>query len=234
MTFMNADMHAEFSEEHVFVLDDDPRILRALARLLRAAGFAVETYEDPLTFLGSHDPDRPGCLLLDLMMPGLTGLELQRALAASLPQRPLIFLTGQGDVPSSVRAMKAGAIDFLTKPIQGKPLIEAVSRALQWDRQNRQHHALARSIRNRLDRLTPREREVLALVVFGRLNKQIAAELGTVEKTVKVHRSRMMAKMEVRSVAELVHLAEQSGQFSACLPPPPGDLQVSEAARGRS
>jgi FixJ family two-component response regulator len=198
----------------VFVLDDDARTLRALTRLLTATGFVVDAYRDPQAFLASHDAAVPGCLLLDLMMPGLTGLELQRALATAIPLRPLIFLSGRGDVPSSVRAMKAGAMDFLTKPAQEKPLLEAVSRAIEWDRQNRGRHAVRQSVRQRLDRLTPREREVFDLVVFGRLNKQIAAELGTVEKTVKVHRSRMMAKMEVRSVAELVHLAEQTGQTS--------------------
>lgn len=210
----------------VFLVDDDVRTLRALTRLLGAFGYAAEGYRDPRAFLAAHDPEQPGCLVLDLLMPGLTGLELQRALSTCRPLRPLIFLSGRGDVPSSVRAMKAGAIDFLTKPVGEKPLLEAVSRAIDWDRQNRQHHALCLSFRARLGRLTPREREVFELVLFGRLNKQIAAELGTVEKTVKVHRSRMMAKMEVRSVAELVHLAERTAQLphaAAFLLPPTGE-----------
>jgi FixJ family two-component response regulator len=199
----------------VFLVDDDPSILRALTRLLRAGGHAVSAFRSPRDFLAQHDPAVPGCVVLDLAMPGLNGLELQTALAASGCQRPIIFVSGHGDVPSSVRAMKAGAVDFLTKPVSEENLLAAIRRAIDRDRLMRQARAELAAIGERLNTLTPREREVLQHVVSGQLNKQIAADLGTVEKTVKVHRSRVMEKMGVRSLADLVRMAERIGVTTA-------------------
>jgi FixJ family two-component response regulator len=195
----------------VFLVDDDPSILRALTRLLRAGGHNVSAFRSPREFLVQHDAAVPGCVVLDLAMPGLSGLELQTALAAAGCQRPIVFLSGQGDVPSSVRAMKAGAVDFLTKPVSEENLLAAIERAMDRDRRMRGARAELQAIGERLNRLTPREREVFQHVVAGQLNKQIAADLGTVEKTVKVHRSRVMEKMGVRSLADLVRMAERVG-----------------------
>ena len=195
----------------VFLVDDDPSILRALTRLLRAGGHQVSAFRSPRDFLAQHDAAVPGCVVLDLAMPGLNGLELQTALAAAGCQRPIVFISGHGDVPSSVRAMKAGAVDFLTKPVSEENLLAAIQRAIERDRLMRDARAQLQAIGERLNRLTPREREVLQHVVAGQLNKQIAADLGTVEKTVKVHRSRVMEKMGVRSLADLVRMAERVG-----------------------
>ena len=195
----------------VFLVDDDPAVLKGLERLLRAAGFAVRGFTSPEAFLDQHDPALPGCAVLDLAMAGLSGLDLQRALAARGCDRPVVFLTGRGDIPASVRAMKAGAVDFLTKPVDDEELLTAVRLALDKDRQAREARIKLEAIERRLSALSPRERDVLRHVVAGRLNKQIAAELGTAEKTVKVHRGRVMVKMGVRSVAELVRLTEQVG-----------------------
>ncbi len=195
----------------VFLVDDDPSVLRALTRLLRAGGHQVSAFGSPRDFLAQHDAAVPGCVVLDLTMPGLNGLELQTALAAAGCQRPVIFVSGQGDVPSSVRAMKAGAVDFLTKPVSEEDLLAAIGRAIERDRLMRQARGELSAIAERLDTLTPREREVLRHVVAGQPNKQIAADLGTVEKTVKVHRSRVMGKMGVRSLADLVRMAERIG-----------------------
>jgi FixJ family two-component response regulator len=188
----------------VSVIDDDALVLRSLDRLLQSAGFSVQTFSSAREFLDQRGADSPGCILVDLSMPGLSGLELQRALVQRGDARPVIFLTGQGDIPSTVEAMKAGAVDFLTKPCDEARLIRAVSGAVEKDRAARQAHAERHSIDERVASLTPREREVLKRVVAGRLNKQIAAELGTAEKTVKVHRARMMRKMQFDSLAELV------------------------------
>jgi FixJ family two-component response regulator len=195
----------------VFLVDDDPGVLKGVSRLLRARGYAVRPYASPQAFLADHDPAIPGCAVLDVSMPGLDGLELQQALTDRGVHRPVIFITGQGDVPTSVRAMKAGALDFLTKPVSSDVLIEAITRAERTDAEARRHHAELAAIGAKLATLTPREREVLTHVVAGRLNKQIAGELGTVEKTIKVHRSRMMEKLGVRTVADLVRLAEKAG-----------------------
>ena len=157
------------------------------------------------------DPRNPGCLVLDLAMPGLSGLELQTSLAAVGNEIPIIFLTGHGDIPTSVRAMKRGALDFLTKPVNDGDLLKAINTAIEKDRRARQVRAEREDIQARLDSLTPREREVLAHVVAGHLNKQTAAHLGTVEKTIKVHRARVMEKMRVESLAELVRLAQRVG-----------------------
>jgi FixJ family two-component response regulator len=210
----------------VFLVDDDLSILRALTRLLRVGGHQVSAFRSPRDFLAQHDAAVPGCVVLDLAMPGLNGLELQAALAATGSQRPIVFISGHGDVPSSVRAMKAGAVDFLTKPVSQENLLAAIQRAIECDRVMRQTRAELQAIDERLNRLTPREREVFQHVVAGQLNKQIAVDLGTVEKTVKVHRSRVMEKMGVRSLADLVRIAERIGlatitAYSGSHPRPP-------------
>jgi FixJ family two-component response regulator len=195
----------------VFIVDDDPGVLRALARLLAAASYRTRSFASPEAFLSQHDPAEPGCAVFDVAMPDVDGLELQRLLYDSGIERPIIFVTGQGDIPTSVRAMRAGAVDFLTKPVSSEALLAAVSRARQLDAQIRAARNETASIEARLARLTPREREVLTHVVAGRLNKQIAGDLGTVEKTIKVHRGRMMSKLGVRTVQDLVRLAERAG-----------------------
>jgi FixJ family two-component response regulator len=195
----------------VFVVDDEGSVRRAVSRLLRAAGLAVTAFASPEEFLAQHDPQTPGCLVLDLAMPGFTGLELQRILARKGSVLPIIFLTGRGDVPKSVQAMKGGAIDFLTKPVNDEDLLAVIRAAIEKDRVARREQTELSEIRARIATLTPREREVLEHVAAGRLNKQIAGDLGTVEKTIKVHRARVMAKMKVQSVAELVRLTERAG-----------------------
>jgi len=193
----------------VHVVDDDDSFRTALARLLRSAGYAVKAYRSAGDFLLDRPGDGPGCLILDLRMPGPSGLELQEALAREELALPVVFLTGHGGVRESVRAMRHGAVDFLTKPVQRKELLAAVAEALA--RQSAQTGAATRrrEVAGRFATLTPREREVLDLVVAGRMNKQIAAALGTSERTVKAHRARIMEKMEVASVAELVRAESQ-------------------------
>jgi FixJ family two-component response regulator len=195
----------------VFIVDDDPAVLKGLSRLLRAAGLAVATFSSPRDFLDRHDPSAPGCVVLDVAMPGLNGLELQETLIARGHELAIIFLTGHGDIPMSVKAMKQGAVDFLTKPVDDRDLLQAVRNAIEKDRLQRQARAEVAEIQQRFATLTPREREVLEHVISGHLNKQAAADLGIVEKTIKVHRARAMEKMKVSSVAELVHLAERAG-----------------------
>jgi FixJ family two-component response regulator len=195
----------------VFVVDDDLAVLKGLARVLRSAGLEVATFSSPSEFLEQHDPRAAGCLVLDVAMPGLNGLELQAALTAKDSWIPIIFLTGRGDIPMSVQAIKGGALDFLTKPVNDEDLLKAVAAALEKDRIERQSRAELDEIQERLATLTPREREVLNHVVSGQLNKQIANDLGTVEKTIKVHRARVMEKMKVNSLAELVRLTERLG-----------------------
>jgi FixJ family two-component response regulator len=195
----------------VFLVDDDAGVLKAVSRVLRGRGYDVRAYTSAREFLAHHDATLPGCAVLDVAMPDLDGLALQQALTAEEAHRSVIFITGKGDVPTSVRAMKAGAVDFLTKPVSDEVLIEAVARAKKQDAETRKSHAELAAIRAKLATLTPREREVLGHVVAGRLNKQIAGDLGTVEKTIKVHRSRMMEKLGVRMVADLVRMAEKAG-----------------------
>jgi FixJ family two-component response regulator len=190
----------------VSVVDDDLLVLRSVGRLLQSAGFAVRTYSSPHELLDSRAADAPGCIVMDLSMPGLNGLELQQALTQASDSRPVVFISGLSSVATSVAAMKAGAVDFLTKPIDDGKLIGAVNAAIEKDRAAREVQAGRDSVEARLATLTKREREVLELVVQGRLNKQIAAALGTAEKTVKVHRACMMRKMRVDSLAELVRL----------------------------
>jgi FixJ family two-component response regulator len=194
----------------VYLVDDDAGVRKALSRLLRARGYDVRPYSSSREFLEQHDPAAAGCAVLDVAMPDLDGLGLQQALTAGGSHRPVIFITGKGDIPTSVRAMKAGALDFLTKPVKENDLIEAIQRAKTRDAEDRLANSELRSIQAKINMLTPREREVLVHVVAGRLNKQIAGDLGTVEKTIKVHRSRLMEKLGVRSVADLVRLAERA------------------------
>jgi FixJ family two-component response regulator len=193
-----------------FLVDDDGGVLKSLGRLLRTAGYETRAYSSPQHFLAEYDPAIPGCIILDLSMPGIDGLALQQELAEKYPGSPVIFLTGTGDIARSVRAMKAGAVDFLTKPVDSEELLGAVERARQKDEEVRGAKKDQEAFNQRISKLTPRERQVLDHVVLGRLNKQIAAKLGTVEKTIKVHRGRVMAKLQVRSVAELVRLTERA------------------------
>jgi FixJ family two-component response regulator len=196
----------------VFLVDDDASVRRALARLVRSAGYSVQTFASAQDFLESKpDGPEPACLVLDVRMPGIDGLELQRKLQSSDRVFPIIFVTGHGDIPMSVKAMKEGAVDFLPKPVKDGELLRAIEQAMA--RASNEGAAVSelQSIRNRLDTLTPREREVMELVVTGLLNKQIAHELGTVEKTIKAHRGKVMEKMRVQSLAELVRLAERAG-----------------------
>jgi FixJ family two-component response regulator len=195
----------------VFIVDDDAGVLKALSRLLRAKGYEVRSDISPQEFLAHHDAAVPGCAVLDVSMPDLNGLELQQALTTGGSHRPVIFITGVGDIPTSVRAMRAGAVDFLTKPVSDDDLFAAIARAEEQDAKSRQMLAEAASIQAKIMTLTPREREVLTHVVAGRLNKQIAGDLGTVEKTIKVHRSRMMGKLGVHTVIDLVRTVEKVG-----------------------
>ena len=195
----------------VFVIDDELSVRKAIARLLQAVGLAVSTFASAQEFLESYDPDAPGCLVLDLSMPGLSGLGLQKALLARGESPPIIFLTGHADVPDAVQAMKGGAVEFLTKPVDDEALISTVRSAFARDSLERSARAELAAIHQRLATLTPREFEVLGHVVAGKLNKQTAAELGTVEKTIKVHRARVIEKMQVHSLAELVLLTARAG-----------------------
>lgn len=191
----------------VYVVDDDASVRRSVGRLLRTAGYEVEAFASADDFLAHPPASEPGCLLLDLRMPGRNGLELQEALVAARKRIPIVFVTGHGDVTSSVRAMKGGAVDFLTKPYSVEDLLEAVARAMAKEQRERREQAQVVELESRARTLTPREREVLRLVVRGLLNKQVAAELGISEKTVKVHRARVMQKMHADSMADLVRMA---------------------------
>ncbi len=199
------------SDPTVFVVDDDDSVRASLSRLLTASGFHVEAYASAQEFLAEPKDARPGCLLLDLRMPGIDGLELQEALSNGNSSQPIVFLTGHGSVSESVAAMKAGATDFLEKPADPSDLVAAVKRAIELDARQRREAVELAELERLLETLTPREREVFERVVAGRLNKQIAYELGVSEKTVKVHRGRVMEKMEVPSLAELARLAERLG-----------------------
>lgn len=195
----------------VFVVDDDQSILRAMTRLLKSEGLAVEAFPSPRDFLDRPAHDGPGCLVLDLQMPGVSGLEVQEALAAANRVLPIVFVSGHANVPSSVRAMKAGAVDFLTKPFDDVQLLAAIRNGMTRSVAMRAERADLEDLRRRIASLTPREREVFPLVARGLPNKQIAGLLGTVEKTVKVHRARVMEKMGAGSLADLVRMAERVG-----------------------
>ena len=207
----------------VYVVDDDPSVLLSLKRLLRGFGFEVHSYLTAEDFLQDHAARRNGCVILDLMMPGMDGLRLQEKLAAC--GRPIIFLSGHGDLSSGVGAMKAGAVDFLTKPCRQEDLLAAISKAIALDVETRAQRAENDLLSQRLALLTPRERQVFELVAAGRLNKQVAAELGTAEKTVKVHRARVMSKLGARSVVDLARIADRLQVPSA-----PARLELRSAA----
>ena len=195
----------------VFVVDDDASVRKSLSRVISEAGYRVQTYASPREFLTRGPEPGPSCLVLDVRMPGVTGFELQQTLTGAVHEIPIIFITGHGDIPMSVKAMKAGADDFLTKPFPGKELLDAIRRAVAKDTRDLGMEAREDEIRGRVKRLTPRESQVFALVVTGMLNKQIASELGIGEKTVKVHRARVMEKMQAGSIAALVRLANAAG-----------------------
>ena len=197
----------------VFIVDDDPSFLTAVSRLLRAAGFDVKTFPSATEFLSDLTPDLRGCVIVDLKMPGVSGLDLQNALGKSESPLPIIFLTGQGDIATSVHAMRHGAEDFLTKRAPKEDLLDAVKRALARDAEAHEQRARLRELRARFDALTQREREVLAHVLQGKLNKQTAFELAITERTVKVHRGSLMKKLRVQSVAELTRLVQEAGLF---------------------
>jgi len=195
----------------VHVVDDDDSWRTSVQRLMSAAGYDVALYESAERFLAAADLDAPGCVLLDVRMPGLTGLELQQRATAGRRRLSIVFISGQGDIPTSVSAMKAGAEDFLTKPVDTDVLLRAVERAIARDREERGWREQAETWHSRINALTPTERKVLDLVVLGKLNKQIALELGTAERTVKWHRHNLMQKLELQSIAELVVMAERLG-----------------------
>ena len=195
------------TEATIFVVDDDLSFRRSVERLLRLAGFKVRSFGSVREFLAAETPDVPSCLVSDMRMPGLSGLDLQRELTQIGRHIPIIFITGHGDIPMSVRAIKAGAVEFLTKPFGERELLEAIEQALERDQLARLDREKLVDLRKRYESLTPRERQVMAHVVYGMLNKQIAAELNTVEKTIKFHRAHIMEKMAAGSLAELVRMA---------------------------
>jgi FixJ family two-component response regulator len=198
-------------EPIVFVVDDDLSVRRSTERLLRAAGMEVQTFKSAREFLEISRPERPACLVLDVRMPGLNGMDLQRELTQSGRHVPIIFITAHGDIPMSVRAMKAGAAEFLTKPFRSRILVEAVRAAISKDQAARKGRSEIEELRQRYEHLTPREREVLPLVAAGLMNKEVAGKLGTTERTIKFHRAHIMQKARVQSLADLVRMVEKLG-----------------------
>jgi FixJ family two-component response regulator len=213
-------MTAPLDAPTVHLVEDDAQIAKALARLLREHDLRTVVYDSAEAFLARHDAHAPGCLVLDVQLPGLDGLALQQRLAERAPGLPIVFLTGHGDIPMSVRAVKAGAVDFLTKPVDAETLLAAVRTALAEDDRARRAQADGAALRQRYASLTPREREVLAALAAGRLNKQIAGDLGITEPTVKFHRARIMERMQARTVAELMHLVARLELAPSATPGP--------------
>jgi len=193
----------------VFVIDDDPHLRASVGRLLRSLGLDAQLFASIPDFLKSEPPDGPTCLVLDVRLPGKSGLDFQRELAAANRELPIIFITGHGDIPMSVQAMKGGAIEFLTKPFRDQELIDAIQLGLSRDRARRENEKVLAALRERFESLSPREREIMVQVAYGRLNKQIALDIGIAEATVKVHRSRLMHKMKARSLPELSRMADK-------------------------
>jgi FixJ family two-component response regulator len=198
----------------VYVIDDDPSVREALASLLRSVGLEVKVFGSTRQFLESPRPDVPGCLVLDVRLPGVGGLDLQSQLLRSNIHLPVVFITGHGDIPMSVQAMKAGAIEFLTKPFRDQELLDAIQQGIERDRARRRDSEAVRQLQERLESLTAREREIMAHVVTGRMNKLIAGDLHVSEITVKVHRGQVMRKMGAKSLAELVRMADKLGIFT--------------------
>ncbi len=209
------------AEGIVFVVDDDPSVRRSTERLIRTAGYKVETFASARAFLEHPAPQEPACLVLDVRMPGLSGIDLQRALAESHVTLPIIFITAHGDIPTTVRAMKAGAVEFLTKPFRARGLLEAIAGALERDGIGRRERAETDRLRQQYETLTAREREVMPLVAAGLLNKQIAGRMATTERTIKFHRAHIMQKMQAISLADLVRMAERLGISTPREPSPP-------------
>jgi FixJ family two-component response regulator len=199
------------SDPFVAIVDDDPSAREGLSSLIRSAGWDVETFASAPTFLARHGAEAPSCLVLDLQLPGLSGLDLQKRMVEIGLEIPIVFLTGHGNIPASVQAMKAGAVEFLTKPVDDETLLRAIEEAVQRDRSSRRHRAEARELRERYESLTAREQEVMQQVISGLLNKQVAAELDITEFTVKIHRGHVMRKMHADSLADLVRMAETLG-----------------------
>ena len=198
-------------EPIVFVVDDDPSVRRSIERLIQSIGLEVQTFQSAREFLQRARPEGPACLVLDVRLPGLSGLDLQRELTNRGIQLPIIFITAHGDIPMTVRAMKGGAVEFLTKPFRTRHLLDAIRAAIERDRDTLKQRSEVAQLRNRYDLLTPREREVLAFLVAGLLNKQIAGELVTTERTIKFHRAHIMQKMRAESIADLVRTAQKLG-----------------------
>jgi len=204
-------MTAEIPSEVIFVVDDDASMRDAISRLLNAVGLTVQTFASARAFLNRRLPEVPGCLVLDVRLPGLSGLDLQYEMVERGIHIPVVFITGHGDIPMSVQAMKAGAVEFLTKPFRDQDLLDAVRSGIQLDRKEREERAELAELRDCVGQLTQREQEVMSLVVSGLLNKQIALQLGTSEKTIKIHRSQVMRKMRASSLADLVRMSQKLG-----------------------
>ena len=204
-------MIAKIPSQVVFVVDDDASMRDAISRLLNAVGLTVQTFASAREFLNRRLPDVPGCVVLDVRLPGLSGLDLQREMVERGIHIPVVFITGHGDIPMSVQAMKAGAVEFLTKPFREQDLLDAVRSGIQLDRKEREERAELAELRDCVRQLTQREQEVMSLVVSGLLNKQIALQLGTSEKTIKIHRSQVMRKMRANSLADLVRMSQKLG-----------------------
>lgn len=207
-------MIAKIPNQVVFVVDDDASMRDAISRLLNAVGLTVQTFASARAFLNRRLPDVPGCVVLDVRLPGLSGLDLQREMVERGIHIPVVFITGHGDIPMSVQAMKAGAVEFLTKPFRDQDLLDAVRSGIQLDRKAREERAELAELRDCVRQLTQREQEVMSLVVSGLLNKQIALQLGTSEKTIKIHRGQVMRKMRANSLADLVRMSQKLGTFT--------------------